>query len=145
MSKALKPKNNEFIDSTGITHKRSVLYNILEDYLLDSGWQPITLNTTAYVPTGSPYPLRARKIGKVVYLEGLASGNVNAIKDTTIGYVPFPPSRKLYFSGGSSFNEDNSGNKAKCFTIDTTGKIVAHGSSYVDNWVTFSGISYLVD
>lgn len=110
----------------------------------DSGWIAISLNSALFKETGATFPCRERRIGNIVYLQGLASSS-SAPKDSTVGYVTNKPPKKLYFPLGTSMAEDATGNKAKVLTIDTEGKVVIHGSSITDAWVTFSGISYPVD
>lgn len=109
----------------------------------DTGWRNLTLLNGLVNTNYSAFPCQERKIGNIVYLRGLASGNVDA--NTQVTTVSFKPTNKLYFPLGTDMAEDFKDNKAKILTIDTEGKVILHGSSLTNSWLTLGGISYPID
>ena len=79
MSKSFKFKDNNYLDSTGITHNRQLLSNIL----YDSGWVDMSsyINTTNFSARIGQPPM-VRRIGNVVYWRG-AVYCTTAVNDTT--------------------------------------------------------------
>ena len=87
MSKSIKLKDNNYLDSTGITHNRQ----LLSDILYDSGWVDMSsyINATNFsVRTGQP-PM-VRRIGNVVYWKGsvYCSTAVNDKEATILSGIP---------------------------------------------------------
>ena len=113
MSKSIKLKDNTFIDSTGITHDRSLLSGLLNTIssnissiftsitnintkIADSGW----VNITPSIGTWTYF--QYRKVGNKVTLRGYAtslSGGSSAVTVATLPVEIRPSSQIIYFYG----------------------------------------------
>ena len=131
-----------------LSNKNNDKLNLIEDsgwislnpYYLD-GWQGYHNGTTEY-QIG-----RFRKIGKIVYLDGIIE-NRNSNPLSTIATLPngFRPSKKSHYAMASMYNEDGHGNKSKMLCIDTSGQVFLQGQDVVkDDWISLSGISFFID
>ncbi len=116
-----------------------------DDY--DTGWQTLSLASNIQMTSASNYPARQRKVGNIVYLEGLIElVSEDASVDIQLGTVKWPPSKTQYCAGVTSMAEDLYSNKAKVVRINTNGTIQTHGSNIsISRWISLYGISYFVD
>lgn len=80
MSKAIKLKNSNYMDSTGIVHNRKLLSDVLDNLIVDTGWIDLEL-VNSWKNLEGDYPiLQYRKINDQVFIKGVVlSGTRNII------------------------------------------------------------------
>lgn len=98
MSKTIKFKNNMYLDTRGAVHNGTILKTYLDNEktrvdgkqnkLYDSGWKYLTLQNGATIFNENNKP-RYRKIGNIVYLDGLFSSPATSVTSPlTIATLP---------------------------------------------------------
>lgn len=160
MSKAIKFKNNMYLDTRGAVHNGTILKTYLDnektrvdgkqDKLYDSGWKNITFPNKQYYDDygGSDFNYcRARRIGNVVYLKGLV--NVKSPRnnvDEVVCQLPsgFAPRKRWYVPAAGSTAEYNNGGHDTILTIRPDGTIHTH-NSYGTGWISLDCIIYFID
>lgn len=80
MSKSIKLKDNNYLDSTGITHNRNLLSTILNKLTYNSGWTRISTDYGVYY----------KKVGNIVTVRGISSGSrtLSGWSQTFLGNLP---------------------------------------------------------
>ena len=131
MAKSYKLKDSNYIDSTGIMHKKRLLSEILND----SDWIELPLNSgftsNALASSGK---LMYRKINGIVYIKGSVKGFTGF--NITCGTLPegYRPTTRIDSYGSYS------GTKTANIIISASGNINLlnnqDGAISSDNWVT---------
>lgn len=108
----------------------------------DSGWKALTLNSGIGQHNSSKFPVRYRKIGKKVRIEGAINGITAS--DTTIATLPenFRPSKNVYFMGARN------GGESDTYEITPSGQIILVDSSndvYINSNYHFINTEFLID
>ena len=134
MSKSIKFRNDTYLDSSSVVHNKNKLSNILKD----SGWQyPTLLNNWSNKNFSK---CRYRKIGNIVYIEGVVGNNSNTSK-STIFILP-KEYRPTY--NYSSFPCRDGGGTSRIY-VATDGTIVYEKATGDNTELSLYGISFFVD
>jgi len=114
MSESIKPKNNTYIDSTGVTHNRVLLSNLLPTYEL----KPTTL-------------FSGKTTGNVTLNDNIS--NYKCI-DIVYGKINSKETRRLYMDSYNQFNLSttnvwDNGCQSLYFSISISGNTITKGYS----------------
>lgn len=132
MSKSIKFRNDTYLDSSSVVHNKNKLSNILKD----SGWQyPTLLNNWSNKNFSK---CRYRKIGNIVYIEGVVSGGATA---TTIFMLP--NGYKPTYNYSSFACRDGYGTSRVYVT--TAGEVIYEKSTGEGAEVSLYGMSFFID
>lgn len=85
--------------------------------ILDSGYSNITLKSGITVHNSTTYPVRCKKQGNIVFIEGAVKGVTTKAKELGILPVGYRPSKALYFT------QARTGGKIDTLQISTNGLI----------------------
>ncbi len=137
MSKSIKLKDNNYIDSTSVVHNRTKLNEII-----NSVWKPLPLtsnwgafdNNTFNAPS---YCIR----GNMVCLKGLLKRNANMVRDETITTLPvgFRPPKRVLISSLCGSQE------IQRLDIHNTGEIKTPYTVHESNMLSLENIFFYID
>jgi hypothetical protein len=85
--------------------------------ILDSGYSNITLKSGITVHNSATYPVRCKKQGNIVFIEGAVKGVTTKAKELGVLPVGYRPSKALYFT------QARTGGKIDTLQISTNGLI----------------------
>lgn len=85
--------------------------------ILDSGYSNITLKSGITVHNSTTYPVRCKKQGNIVFIEGAVKGVTTKAKELGVLPVGYRPSKALYFT------QARTGGKIDTLQISTNGLI----------------------
>lgn len=144
LAKSIKPKDNVYIDSTGIVHNRNKLNDILNDLdkLRQSAWTPLTLtqNWGAFDNNSFNSPCY-RIVGNMVCLKGLLKRNDKLASNEVIATLPVearPPKRLLMACLCDATTVQR-------IDIHSTGEIKTPSSVADSNMISLESITFFID
>ena len=132
MSKSIKFTNDTYLDSSGIVHDKTKLSDILKD----SVWKyPTLLNNWSNKDFSK---CRYRKIGNIVYIEGVVGGGAEAVP-----IFMLPNGYKPTYNYSSFPCRDGYGTSRVYVT--TTGEVIYQKVTGEGKEVSLYGVSFFVD